>query len=241
MRNSTNKSLGTIFVFLGFFLSGAALAADVFPASASRMGRNLQNEISSGAPARHFISLRDRLRLRTAAARGADAGPLDDRRTALIRDRWRAVEPRQIVELALLEGCDDGRCIHPLVERAAALSRRLRGKSLGLKVRAIHTFIRRHIRAEKDPAGTDRWSTPLETLTRGDGDCEDMAMLARAMLALSGLDETRLGLVVADQPGRGLHAIATVRLPDGRRLLVDPTQRNGVRLAAARDALVLEL
>lgn len=40
----------------------------------------------------------------------------------------------------------------------------------------------------QDPIGKDYWQTPVETQRRGKGDCEDLAIYARALLVKRGID-----------------------------------------------------
>ncbi len=62
----------------------------------------------------------------------------------------------------------------------------------------------------------DVWSTPEETLARGYGDCEDMALLKRAILLNHGIeDKDIMFLIVNDLVTRQQHAILIV---DGRAL-----------------------
>jgi len=68
----------------------------------------------------------------------------------------------------------------------------------------------------------ERWQTPIETLRRGGGDCEDLAMWRAAELRLAG-EPAR---VVWRRTGpRVLHAV--VQRADGR--LEDPSRALGMR------------
>ena len=67
----------------------------------------------------------------------------------------------------------------------------------------------------------DHWSSPLETIGAGAGDCEDYAILKLLALREAGFarDDLKL-LIVRDRVSRSDHAIAAVRLV-GRWLLLD--------------------
>ena len=59
----------------------------------------------------------------------------------------------------------------------------------------IHRWTRSHVQYQRDFA--DHWSTPAETLARGVGDCEDFAILERAMLIAAGFCRAQIWVVVA--------------------------------------------
>lgn len=57
----------------------------------------------------------------------------------------------------------------------------------------------------------DYWQSPRETLRRGEGDCEDFAILKRAALLSAGWrDDQMLIVVVQDTVARRAHAILIV-------------------------------
>jgi len=57
------------------------------------------------------------------------------------------------------------------------------------------------------PDAADHWQTPAETLERGRGDCEDFAILKRAMLLAAGYRGGVLFVIVHDLISRRDHAI----------------------------------
>jgi predicted transglutaminase-like cysteine proteinase len=66
----------------------------------------------------------------------------------------------------------------------------------------------------------DVWSSPLETLATGNGDCEDYAILKLAVLRAAGIDPNDLRLVILRNTHDGQdHALAAVRLNGAWRLL----------------------
>lgn len=66
----------------------------------------------------------------------------------------------------------------------------------------------------------DYWSTPLETLARGSGDCEDYAILKMALLSELGIPASSMSVVVLSDERRGLyHAVLSVRTTSGFYIL----------------------
>lgn len=57
------------------------------------------------------------------------------------------------------------------------------------------------------PDAADHWQTPAETLERGRGDCEDFAILKRAMLLAAGYRGDVMFVIVHDLISRRDHAI----------------------------------
>jgi predicted transglutaminase-like cysteine proteinase len=155
-----------------------------------------------------------------------------------LRDKWLAVQRRlddELVQLALCEGDRDG-CASAAALKFldivdAARSREGRAR-LGEINRAINLAIR--------PVGDltqhgeiDVWSSPLATLDRGAGDCEDYAIAKFTALRRAGLSPDDLRIVVLHDTVHGEdHAVAAARL-DGRWLLLDNR-----RMAMVEDANV---
>ncbi len=83
------------------------------------------------------------------------------------------------------------RALAPLLTRAAALDE-------GQRLTLINDFFNQRI-AFRDDSETwgriDYWASPLETLERGQGDCEDYAIAKYFSLTAAGVAETRLRLV----------------------------------------------
>ena len=79
----------------------------------------------------------------------------------------------------------------------------------------------------------DVWSSPLATLARGAGDCEDYAIAKFVALQLAGLSPDDLRIVIMRDTIRGEdHAVAAARL-DGHWLTLDNR-----RMAMVEDAQV---
>ena len=152
--------------------------------------------------------------------------------------KWQGVQRRldaEMVQLALCEG-DPERCASPaalqfltIVDAARAREGRAR---LGEINRAINLAIR--------PMGDfeqygeiDVWSSPLATLFRGAGDCEDYAIAKFVALQRAGIPPGDLRIVIMRDTIRGEdHAVAAARL-DGRWLTLDNR-----RMAMIEDANV---
>lgn len=87
----------------------------------------------------------------------------------------------------------------------------------------------------------DRWSSPLETISDGAGDCEDYAIVKLLALREAGVanDDLKL-LIVHDAATRSDHALASARL-DGRWLLLDNRRFALVDLEFMQYRLLAEL
>ncbi len=134
------------------------------------------------------------------------AAPLDDER----------------VQLALCEG-DLDRCASPaalqflaIVDTARARDGRAR---LGEINRAINLAIKPMGDFEQYGA-IDVWSSPLSTLTRGAGDCEDYAIAKFVALHQAGIATDDLRIVIMRDTRGEDHAVAAARL-DGYWLMLD--------------------
>ena len=153
-------------------------------------------------------------------------------------EKWLGVQRRlddERVQLALCEG-DPERCVSPaalqflaIVNAATAREGRAR---LGEINRAINLAIRPMGDLEQY-GEIDVWSSPLATLTRGAGDCEDYAIAKFVALQRVGIPSDDLRIVIMRDTIRGEdHAVAAARL-DGRWLTLDNR-----RMAMVEDAHV---
>lgn len=87
-----------------------------------------------------------------------------------------------------------------------------------LDLAEISNTVRQDIRYSREPV--DVWSPPAETLERGYGDCEDMALLKRSLfLEAGGKEEDTCFLIVFDQIARIQHAVLLIN--DGGWKLLD--------------------
>ncbi|MDT8893616.1 transglutaminase-like cysteine peptidase [Halomonas sp. I1] len=94
-----------------------------------------------------------------------------------------------------------------VLEEWLALLDRLDGSDTDTRLRAVNDFFNRRVRWLDDIDIWDQkdyWATPLETLARGEGDCEDYTIGKYATLRQIGVDERRLRLIyVRARLGRG--------------------------------------
>ena len=139
--------------------------------------------------------------------------------------KWQGVQRRIAEDEARLAICraerwtcsDDELRFEAIVASGRAREGRAR---IGEINRAVNLAIR-PVSDERRFGVADRWSSPLETLSDGSGDCEDYAILKLLALREAGVasDDLKL-LIVRDVATRSDHAVAAVRL-DGRWLVLD--------------------
>ncbi|WP_322517589.1 transglutaminase-like cysteine peptidase [Rhodopseudomonas palustris] len=140
--------------------------------------------------------------------------------------KWRGVEAAMDVDAGSVGRCnrDDARC-SPSERRFVALMRSAREAGdartrAELVNRAVNDAVR-YVTDYQQHGVADRWTSPLQTLRSGIGDCEDYAIAKYALLRAAGADEADLKLVlVRDLAVRQDHAVLAVRL-DGRWLVLD--------------------
>jgi predicted transglutaminase-like cysteine proteinase len=155
----------------------------------------------------------------------------------LLWTKWRGVEARMGAELKSIDGCKSGndicstgaRKFIAFDEAASAVA------DLRSRVEIINRDVNQAVRYVSDfqqHGVADLWSSPLETLTAGTGDCEDYAIAKLALLRAAGVAEADIKLMlVRDTAVREDHAVLGVRI-DGRWLVLD---NRFSRLAETRD------
>ncbi len=75
----------------------------------------------------------------------------------------------------------------------------------------VNRWVNWHVRYRDDRKG-DAWSSAAETLQRGSGDCEDLAIVKMALLTQLGIRPEDMFLVLVRQKARGAdHAVLAVR------------------------------
>ncbi len=144
----------------------------------------------------------------------------------VLRQKWLGVQRRlddEMVQIALCEGDRDG-CVSPAALQFLAIinAAKLReGRArLGEINRALNLAIR-PVSDLKQYGEIDVWTSPLATLTRGGGDCEDYAIAKFVALRLAGIAPDDLRIVIMhDTIHGGDHAVAAARL-DGHWLTLD--------------------
>ncbi|MCJ9670457.1 MULTISPECIES: transglutaminase-like cysteine peptidase [unclassified Neorhizobium] len=104
--------------------------------------------------------------------------------------------------------------------------------SLRDKLNAVNAAVNQSIRYRTDQDAykvADRWSTPQETLSLQQGDCEDFAILKMAALRAEGIDPNQMSIVVLfDQKRHFYHAILSVEA--GGKFFILDNMRNQVLL-----------
>ena len=153
-----------------------------------------------------------------------------------LRDKWLGVQRRlddEMVQLALCEGDRDG-CVSPAALKFLDIVDAARLREGRARLGEINRAINLAIRPISDLAQhgqIDVWTSPLATLARGGGDCEDYAIAKFVALRRAGLapDDVRI-VVLRDTIHGEDHAVAAARL-DGRWLTLDNR-----RMAMVEDA-----
>ncbi|MGH8381228.1 transglutaminase-like cysteine peptidase [Pseudomonas sp.] len=112
------------------------------------------------------------------------------------------------------------------------------------KLQRVNAFFNRTIRYGEDVdiwKQADYWASPLETLEKGMGDCEDFALAKFFTLRLLGIPESRLRLVYATQSSnKQAHMVLGYwEDSEAQPLLLDNLE-NGIRPFVQRDDLKAE-
>jgi predicted transglutaminase-like cysteine proteinase len=132
-----------------------------------------------------------------------------------LRDKWLGVQRRlddEMVQLALCEGDRDG-CVSPAALREGRARLGEINRAINLAIRPISDLAQH--------GQIDVWTSPLATLVRGGGDCEDYAIAKFIALRRAGIAPDDLRIVVLRDTIHGEdHAVAAARL-DGRWLMLD--------------------
>ncbi|MEN9796636.1 MAG: hypothetical protein RL653_332 [Pseudomonadota bacterium] len=118
-----------------------------------------------------------------------------------------------------------------LVSSSAGLSARER-------IGRVNEFFHRHVAYTPDASSRvedDRWQSPVETLARGGGDCEDFALAKAWTLRMLGFreDEVDVGLV-RTRDGQ-MHAVALARDGQGAPWVLDNLEWEALRLGGRGD------
>ncbi|WP_349742325.1 transglutaminase-like cysteine peptidase [Roseateles cavernae] len=123
--------------------------------------------------------------------------------------------------------------LQQLVERSGSLDE-------GLRLKPINDFFNQRIAFREDRdiwAKPDYWASPLETLDRGQGDCEDYAIAKYFSLLAAGVPEARLRLVyvraMLDGRPQAHMVLAYYAQPEAEPLILDNLQAE-VRPASQR-------
>ena len=204
-RRAVLKTLG---LFAGSLIVGALFSGLTTPAFA------IDHPAPAPQTSPHFTNARP------TAAR------LD---TPLAR-RWAMTRKRIEAETAWLTSCSRGACRDPRAARWQVAVRLIAATPATKRPVRVHKLINSRIRYVSDLRADDHWSTPLSTLLRGGGDCEDHALLKRALLLAAGTPETDLRLLILRTSRGGGHVALQVAEHDG--LVLDNRYRRPMRLSA---------
>ncbi|MFB9263198.1 transglutaminase-like cysteine peptidase [Bradyrhizobium erythrophlei] len=143
-----------------------------------------------------------------------------------LRGKWLGVQRRlddELVQLAICEGDREG-CVSPEALRFLAIIESARANEGRARLGEVNRAVNLAIRPGSDLAlygQVDVWTSPLATLAKGAGDCEDYAIAKFVALHKAGVAAEDLRIVVMhDQLSGEDHAVAAARL-DGRWLLLD--------------------
>ena len=143
----------------------------------------------------------------------------------LLWEKWKVVEAKMRTEAKLVEACrsDVQQCTN--ASRKFIAFAEFRGfADVRTRVEDINREINQAIRYVSDfqqHGIADVWSSPLETLATGSGDCEDYVIEKFAVLRDIGIPEKDLRVVlVRDVAVDQDHAVLAVRL-EGRWLVLD--------------------
>jgi predicted transglutaminase-like cysteine proteinase len=143
-----------------------------------------------------------------------------------LRDKWLGVERELDDELLVLALCEEDRigCGSPAALRFLAIVDSAKARDGRARLGEINRAINLAIRPVSDISqygAIDVWSSPLNTLARGAGDCEDYVIAKFVALRLAGIaaEDVKL-LILHDTLRNEDHAVAAARL-DGRWLTLD--------------------
>jgi predicted transglutaminase-like cysteine proteinase len=165
-----------------------------------------------------------------------------------LRAKWLGVAQKiddERVQLALCDG-DRERCASDAALKLLAIVDVARTRDGRARLGEINRAINLAIRPMSDLAQygeIDVWSSPLATLDRGAGDCEDYAIAKFVALRLAGIPAEDLRIVVMRDLLQGEdHAVAAARL-DGQWLMLDNRRMamvNDVHVRNYRPLFVLD-
>jgi predicted transglutaminase-like cysteine proteinase len=143
----------------------------------------------------------------------------------LLWQKWRGVEARMRTEAGEIEACrSDGQRCGRAARKFVAMTASASNGEIRSRVENVNRAVNMAVRYVSDyeqHGVADLWSSPLETLAAGAGDCEDYAIAKFAVLLAAGVPEKDMKvLLVRDLAVRQDHAVLTVRI-NGRWLVLD--------------------
>jgi predicted transglutaminase-like cysteine proteinase len=115
----------------------------------------------------------------------------------------------------------------PRMQPWVAWAEGLRGQPVSERINAINQRVNQRLRYVLDIIADgvpDYWQSPLESVTRLTGDCEDYAILKYYLALHAGISQDDLALVIGRIASTGeLHAVLVARAESGWRLLDNRT------------------
>ncbi len=109
----------------------------------------------------------------------------------------------------------------PTASIPASLLRSARAAQGLQRIEMVNRWVNGRLRFVNDPQGGDVWTSAMQSLQRGAGDCEDYAIAKMQLLAAAGFDRRAMFLVIArDLVRRADHAVLAVRV-DGQLMILD--------------------
>lgn len=215
------KGLAVLFFFLLVFAAGGLLDAKA-------------SELTRLADVSRIILDRDEKKasnVRTTSVAARRAGFHFERRsdTTLSR-RWGMSRPRVEAETDWLASCASGACRDRRVEPWMKVIAVLRAVPKKSRPALVQTLLSRRIDYVSDRVIDDHWANPLATLLSGAGDCEDHALLKRAILMASGFSDAEVPLLVLETPEGQGHMALLVSSTD-QMLVLDNRLRAAVPLS----------
>lgn len=157
---------------------------------------------------------------------GAFGAPVVKVASVRMSARWKEIVAER-PELLFSGACGEAAaCDDPLVQKWRALRAR---QATGLvseadAIQAVNAMVNQGVRFAEDDrlyGVADYWASPAETLRKGAGDCEDLAILKWAMLVALGLDPEGLRLDIGVDTNRRQGHAVLVADADGARLVLD--------------------
>ena len=130
---------------------------------------------------------------------------------------------------------------HPLV---LAMAETLRGLAPEQQLRAVHRQVLQRVTWKHDldtMRVADLWANAGETLERGAGDSEDIAVVQMQVLKAAGWNQRDLYISIGRERGVGSHIILLARAPSGFYVLDDRANRPLTPREHARFTPVLTL
>jgi predicted transglutaminase-like cysteine proteinase len=163
-------------------------------------------------------------------------------------DKWQDVKRAIVAEMAVLQQCRAGiaPCASPAALQFLAIVDHARmqdglaragdiNRAVNLMVRPVDDIVQYH--------AEDVWSSPLQTLTSGAGDCEDYAIAKFVALGEAGVaPEDRRLVILRHRFLQEDHAVVAVRVASGWRLLDNHgfVMRDEAQYAAFRPLFVID-